>query len=125
MRYILLALFVVGCGEASLPVDSTTNWSVTLGSWEAPMCGNGTMTLRPSAQKAPFEGATYLEGTWGCGVYGTAAHADIRDDGRVFLNLETEQGFMNGVRGTLEAGDAIAGDILLDDALVRFAAYRQ
>lgn len=117
MKYIMLALFAVGCGTSLPPSDGTTDWSVTLGNWETPTC-EGTMKLAPAADGR-------LTGSWACGTFGVAAHADIRTDGRVFLDLETSPGFLNGVRGTLADDDAIAGDILLDGSLVPFAAYRQ
>ena len=120
MRYIILIAFLVGCGES----EDTTQWSFTLGAWEAPMC-RGTLTLSPDKERpSAFEGVNMI-GTWGCGVYGTEAHADLRTDGRAFLELETYPGFLNAVRGTIEADDAIVGDMLLNDAQVRFAAYRQ
>lgn len=113
-------LFVVGCGSST--IDSETQWSVTLGNWETPTC-EGTMTLTPTESKD--SDAAKFVGSWTCGSFGRQANAEIRPDGRVFLDLETSPGFLNGVRGTLADDDAIAGDILLDGQTVSFAAYRQ
>jgi hypothetical protein len=123
MKKILLALFLVGCGN-SLPTDETTQWTVTLGSWETPTC-EGAMTLTPKAEPSPFADAAMFSGTWQCGSFGSLADADFRTDGRAFLNLERVSGGWMGVRGTFEAGDAIEGDMLTPDGLIRFAAYRQ
>jgi len=83
------------------------------------------MTLTPKATPSPFDGATLFDGTWKCGDFGNLADADFRDDGRAFLDLERVSGGWMGVRGTFAAPDAIAGDILTSDGLMRFAAYRQ
>lgn len=120
--YILLALFAVGCGSSSLPVEGETQWSVTLGDWETPTC-EGAMKLSASPSR-DFVGQTDLAGTWKCGSFGQQASGQITPEGRAFLDLETTPGFLNHVRGTLE-GDNIAGDILLDGQTVPFAAYRQ
>ena len=124
MRYILLALFVVGCGGSTLPVEGQTDWSVTLGNWETPTC-EGTMKLAPNPEVEPRGTPPMFVGTWTCGSFGQKAWGDILQDGRVFLTLETTPGSNNGVRGTLADDDAIAGDILLDGNLVSFATYRQ
>lgn len=124
MRYALLTLFLVGCGESSLPTDGTTNWSVTLGAWEAPVC-QGLMSLSPSHVAEPRGMPPAFVGTWKCGGYGGQASGDVRSDGRVFLSLETTPGFLNGVRGTLADDNAIAGDILLNYVVTPFSAYRQ
>lgn len=100
--WTVILLFLASCAEDS--------WSVRIGEWEAPLCSGRADFAEP--------------GTWECGPYGGAAYADFRDDGRVFLDLETTPGFLNGVRAKLEGHDAIAGDILLDDAIVPFAAHR-
>lgn len=70
-------------------------------------------------------GLARVSGQWTCGTFGRAVSGEIRPDGRVFLDLETSPGFFNRVRGTMADTDAIAGDILLSDVDVHFAAYRQ
>jgi len=117
---MLLALFLVGCGGSIS--DGETSWSVTLGNWETPTC-EGTMSLAPTV--SADTNLSRFVGEWKCGAFEREAHAEIRPDGRVFLDLETSPGFLNGVRGTLADEDAIAGDILLDNEQVPFAAYRQ
>ena len=121
MKKILLALFLVGCGN-SLPTDETTQWTVTLGNWETPTC-EGTMTLSP-APSQDFVGQTDLVGTWNCGAFGHQASGQITADRRVFLNLESNPGNWNGVRGELD-NDAIVGDIQFDDRTQPFMAVRQ
>jgi hypothetical protein len=121
MRKLLLLAFLVGCGGSTIN-EGTTDWSVTLGNWESPTC-EGAMRLAPTAS-ADTSLARFV-GEWKCGTFERVAHAEIRPDGRVFLELETSPGFLNGVRGTLADDDAIAGDILLDGQQVPFAAYRQ
>ncbi len=123
MKKLILLAFLVGCGGSSISTDTTT-WDVTLGSWETPTC-QGSMTLAPNQASEPNGQPAAFVGSWTCGKFGTQASGDIRTDGRVFLNLETSPGFLNGVRGTLAADDAIAGDILIDGNTVPFAAYRQ
>ena len=122
MKLAILALVLVGCGSSLPPSDTTTEWSVTLGNWEAPVC-EGTMALSP----APFADTliTKLSGTWKCSAFTGAAEAQIHRDGRAFLDLESNPGNWNGVRGTLVDNDAIVGDITFDDRIQPFAAYRQ
>lgn len=122
MKKMLLVLMLVGCG--STVTEGTTEWSVTLGDWETPTC-KGTMTLAPNTAVEPRGMPPAFVGSWACGSFGTQASGDIRPDGRVFLNFETTPGFINGMRGTLADDDAIAGDILISDQNVSFAAYRQ
>lgn len=121
MRYALIALVLVGCGSTLPPSDTTTEWSVTLGNWETPVC-DGEMTLSPAPSLDT--NVTKLSGTWKCGVFGHAASAQIFPDGRVFLDLESNPGNWNGVRGEL-ADDAIVGDIRFDDKTQPFAAFRR
>lgn len=123
-RLLLLALFLIGCGVARPLDEGTTTWSVKLGSWESPTC-QGTMTLAPNHAVEQRGMPAAFVGSWTCGSLGGQASGDIRPDDSVFLNLETTPGFLNGVRGTLAADDAISGDILLDGQNVPFAAYRQ
>lgn len=120
MKKLLLVAFLVGCGST----ENTTDWSVTLGNWETPTC-EGTMNLAPNTAVEPRSTPPALVGSWSCGTYGSKAWGDILPDGRVFLTLETTPGFNNGVRGTLADDDAIAGDILINDVITPFAAYRQ
>lgn len=106
MRAIIAVVFLVisAC-------DNGDTWSVRVGEWEAPICTGVASLSEPS-------------GTWMCGRYGGSAHADFRDDGRVFLDLETAPGFLNGVRARMEGDDVISGDILLDNEIVPFVAHR-
>lgn len=123
MKYILALAFLAGCGASELPTTGTTTWSATLGNWEAPTC-QGAITLKGSPS-ADFAGQTDFSGSWSCGSYGTQASGNLTPDGRVFLDLETAPGYLNRMRGTLAAPDAISGDILIDGQQVPFAAYRQ
>lgn len=104
MKKLLLALFLVGCGE------TTTNWDVRIGEEASPLC-TGSMALDQN-----------VSGTWSCGTFAGGAKSDfLRVPGMSFLNLETAPGFWNGVRGV---GDdkSIDGTILLDGAETPFAA---
>jgi hypothetical protein len=103
MRYFLLALFLVGCGESN-------NWTVRLGEETAPKC-TGYMTLDDKGQ-----------GDWACFPYGGEAHADfLRVPGTVYYDLETKPGFLNRVRATGD-GQAVDGIMILDDVEVAFHA---
>lgn len=119
MKKLILVLALVGCGS-SLPTSDTTSWSVTVGNWETPVC-DGRMTLSPAESRDTL--ITRFAGTWRCGVFTGSAEAQFHGDGRAFLDLESNPGNWNGVRGEL-AGDAIVGDITFDDRIQPFIGYQ-
>lgn len=118
---LLTILFLVGCGSFE-PADGQTTWNVSLGSWETPTCeGVMRVALSPSPD---FAGQTDMSGTWSCGAFTGQAAGQLFADGRAFLNLESNPGNWNGVRGEL-SGDAIVGDIRFDEKTQPFVAVRQ
>lgn len=106
MRYLLLALFAIGCGSEA------TNYDVRLGALDPPQC-EGYLQLSGDS------------GTWRCEFIGGAAHLDLTTPGVVFLNLETTPGMLNQVRGEYVAGGGISGQMYLDGTAVTFLATPQ
>lgn len=106
MRYILFAMFAIGCGDAAV------NYDVRIGALEPARC-TGYMQL------------TGNDGYWRCLTIGGEAHLDLSTPGVVFLNLETTPGFFSQVRGEFVANDGISGQIQIDGDSVAFMATPQ
>lgn len=68
MRYLMLALFLIGCGGSEEQAGSVS-FAVTLNAGQSPSC-SGDMALVLSQ---PQNGAdTAITGSWSCGSYGGA-----------------------------------------------------
>ena len=106
MRYIVLALFLVGCGDAA-----GTNYDVRIGALSPPQCA-GYMHLDETT------------GYWRCEFIGGDVHLDSSTPGILFLDLETTPGSFSRVRA-MRVGEDISGQILLDGDTVTFIATRQ
>jgi hypothetical protein len=118
---LLALVFAAGCTDSYL--TGTTEWRVQLGSYDDPIC-SGTMILDWSDPTQDMQFGTY-DGSWDCApYYGGVAHADLRDDGTMFLDLERYPGAFSGVRATYTGGDSrqIIGEMSITQ-LVPFAAY--
>jgi hypothetical protein len=106
MRYIVLALFLVGCGEAG-----GTNYDVRIGALNPAQC-TGYMHLDDSA------------GYWRCEFIGGGATLNTATPGIAFLDLETTPGAFSRVRGDYSTA-GITGQIFIDGDAVAFFATRQ
>jgi hypothetical protein len=116
-RLLLLALFAVGCDDGYLTGD--TEWRVQLGT----LC-SGSMQL-DGLDPTQDQQLVKFEGTWTCdGWYAGRAVADLRENGMMFLDLETTPGAFRGVRAQYTGGSRreIIGEMLIA-VQVPFAAY--
>ncbi len=104
MRYLLLALFLVGCA------DDAVNYDVRIGALEPARC-TGYMQLAGNT------------GNWRCEFIGGTVTRDETTD-VVFLHLETTPGFFSQVRGVYSDG-SITGQILIDGTSEAFFATPQ
>lgn len=104
-KLILLAAFLVGCG------DESTNYDVRIGALDPARC-EGYMQL------------TGDSGFWRCEFIGGEARVDRTTPGVLFLHLETTPGFFSQVRATFQ-NESIEGQILIDGESVAFIAVPQ
>lgn len=119
-RLVLVLLLLAGCDDGYLA--GTTEWRVHLGG-DDPIC-SGSMQLEGFLPTQDMQVAKF-DGTWECeGWYAGRAVADLREDGMIFLDLETTPGSFRGVRATYSGSPRreIIGDILITEQ-IPFAAY--
>lgn len=99
-RLTLLALFLVGCGEA--PATDGANYDVKIGAETSPVC-SGSMQLDVN------------EGTWACWpYYAGRVVADRTSPGMLLLNLELKNGTWGQVTAPATGGN-IEGVLITSD----------